>query len=131
MKTLSTALVALFLCLTAAPARVEDADAAAIRRMVQYYFDGVDHNSIDSLRKAFHPDAKLMSIEDGKLMQLPVEEWYTRLQQRKGPAPQATRRIAQLEVTGTVAQVKADAQLSAARVTDYLSLARSTANGRW
>lgn len=39
-------------------------DEAAVRQVVQYYIDGWISEDIESIRKAFHPKAKLLSISD-------------------------------------------------------------------
>jgi hypothetical protein len=46
-------------------------DEAAIRQTVQYYFDGGTNRDSVALRKAFHPDARMLFAKDQKL-------WWSR-----------------------------------------------------
>src|SRR5918992_661268 len=55
------------------------ADEAAIRRTVQYYFDGGKHRDSLALRKAFHPEARMLFARDGKLVVVPIGEYITRV----------------------------------------------------
>jgi hypothetical protein len=49
----------------------------AVRQVVQYYLHGLKHNDVESLKKAFYPEAKLLFVKkDGQLGQLTQEQWY-------------------------------------------------------
>ena len=50
-------------------------DEAAIRQVVQYYFDAMKNDDVESLKKAFHPKAKWLNAGDkGYLWEIPRNE---------------------------------------------------------
>ena len=55
------------------------ADEAAIRQTVQHYFDGGKNRDSLALRKAFHPEARMLFAREGKLVVVPIGEYITRV----------------------------------------------------
>jgi hypothetical protein len=108
------------------PPAVEDqsADKEAIKRVVQQYLDVTDKKDFDSIKKAFHPDAKLLSVGKIGLNQMTQEEWWQRISRIPGKV-ERTSNIVMIDVTGLAAVVKIDF----GRSTDYLSLLK--VNDEW
>jgi hypothetical protein len=105
-------------------------DRVLVRTVVESYLHGLKFNDVDSLKKAFWPDAKLFFVKsDGTLGQLTQNDWYAGFAQAAGKESKADLKIAALEVTNDVASVKVVETYPSSRYTDYLSLVRF--DGKW
>jgi protease I len=108
------------------------ADEAAIRQTVQYYFDGGKNRDSLTLRKAFHPDARMLFARDGKLVVVPIGEYITRVgSERRDPAAvdSTERKVVSVDVEGDAAVAKLELKRPEAVLTDYMSLLK--VDGRW
>jgi hypothetical protein len=108
------------------------ADEAAIRRTVQYYFDGGKHRDSLTLRKAFHPDARMLFARDGKLAVVPIGEYITRVgseQLEPGEVDSTERKVVSVDVVGDAAVAKLELKRPNTILTDYMSLLK--VDGRW
>jgi protease I len=114
-----------------APERSGDmAERAAIEATVQDYFDGVSKPDLASLQRAFLPEARLLSVKDGAFVQVAIPEWHARVVANAASAPKANwRRIVSIDVFGSAASVRADADYATFQFIDYLSLLK--VEGRW
>jgi hypothetical protein len=126
--------VAFAFCLSSIPAlRAQGAapdDRVAVRAVVDNYLHGLKFNDVDSLKKAFWPDAKLFFVKpDGSLGQLTQTDWYAGFAQAAGKESKADLKVASLEVTNDVAAVKVVETYPSSRYTDYISLVRFA--GQW
>lgn len=115
-------------------------DEAAIRQIVQYYFDAVKNDDAESLKKAFHPKAKWLNAGDkGYLREISLERVAANLQsnaRRHLSKCDATMKILSIDITGGVASAKIETEYltsgpaelmpklayKGARLTEYLSL---------
>ncbi|HEY1679515.1 MAG TPA: nuclear transport factor 2 family protein [Candidatus Sulfotelmatobacter sp.] len=114
--------------LSAGPA--DNTDEAAIRETVQEYLHGLKFNDVESLKKAFYPEAKLFFVKkNGQLGQLTQEQWYGGFKGSAGKEEQGELQIAALDVTGTIASVKVEEDYPTSHYTDYVSLLKL--NGEW
>ncbi len=108
------------------------ADEAAVRQTVQYYFDGGKNRDSLTLRKAFHPDARMLFARDGKLAVVPIGEYITRVgseQRKPGEVDSTERRVVSVDVVGDAAVAKLELKRPEALLTDYMSLLK--VDGRW
>lgn len=108
------------------------ADEAAIRQTVQYYFDGGKTRDSLTLRKAFHPDARMLFVRDGKLVVVPIAEYITRVGSeplKPGEVDSTERKVVSVDVVGDAAVAKLELKRPNAFLTDYMSLLR--VDGRW
>jgi len=135
-KSLAAALLLLLAAgaalLTGAARAGEDADEIAIRQAVQYYFDGGTNADSNTLRKAFHPDAKMLYVREGKFTAVPIGEYITRVGSGKpaapGTAPQ--KRVVAIDRFGTAATAKLEQRRpDGGVVVDFMSLLK--VDGRW
>ena len=120
----------LFLSSTGLSAR--RADEAAIRQTVQYYFDGGRNSDSVSLRKAFHPEARMLFVRDSGLAVVPIGEYIRRVAENKpkaGAVDSTERRIASIDIAGDAALAKLELKRPNALITDYMSLLK--VEGRW
>lgn len=99
-----------------------DAEKEAIRQVIQQYFDVTDRRDYESLKKAFHPDAKLMSVGKNGLNQMTLEQWWGRVSRISGNIDR-TMTISSIEVQGIAAIVKTDESRGGRyRSSDFISL---------
>ncbi|MGH7578973.1 MAG: nuclear transport factor 2 family protein [Gemmatimonadales bacterium] len=108
------------------------ADEAAIRQTVQYYFDGGKNRDSVALRKAFHPDARMLYAQDGKLVVVPIDEYIARVagsRPKPGEVDSTIRRVTSVDVTGDAAIARIELQRPDAMLTDYMSLLK--VDSRW
>lgn len=116
----------------AADLRARWADEAAIRRTVQYFFDGGARRDSVALRKAFHPDARMLFAKEGKLVVVPIGEYITRVAEhplKPGEVDSTKRRVISVDVAGDAAFTKLELEWPDAVITDYMSLLK--VDGRW
>ena len=115
-------------------------DEAAIRQIVQYYFDAMKNDDAESLKKAFHPKAKWLNAGDkGYLWEISQERVAANLQsnaRRHMPKSNATMKIVTIDITGGVASAKIETEYltngppeiltklayKRGKITEYLSL---------
>jgi hypothetical protein len=108
------------------------ADEAAIRQTVQHYFDGGRNRDSLALRKAFHPEARMLFAREGKLVVVPIGEYITRVGSEKlkpGEVDSTQRKVVSVEVVGDAAVAKLELKRPRALLTDYMSLLK--VDGRW
>ena len=108
------------------------ADEAAIRQTVQYYFDGGKNRDSLTLRKAFHPEARMLFSREGKLAVVPIGEYITRVGSehlRPGEVDSTERKVVSVDVVGDAAVAKLELKRPDARLIDYMSLLK--VEGRW
>ena len=108
------------------------ADEAAIRQTVQYYFDGGKNRDSLTLRKAFHPEARMLFSREGKLVVVPIGEYITRVGSERlkpGEVDSTERKVVSVDVAGDAAVAKLELERPDARLIDYMSLLK--VDGRW
>jgi Putative lumazine-binding len=107
-------------------------DEAAIRQTVQYYFDGGSNRDSVALRKAFHPDARMLFVRDGQLVVVPIEEYIARVageRLKPGEVDSTRKRVTSVDVTGDAAIARVELKRPEALIVDYMSLLK--VEGRW
>ncbi len=108
------------------------ADEAAIRQTVQYYFDGGKNRDSLTLRKAFHPEARMLFAREGKLVVVPIGEYITRVGSeslKPGEVDSTERKVVSVDVVGDAAVAKLELKRPNVVLTDYMSLLKL--DGRW
>jgi hypothetical protein len=105
-------------------------DEAGVRAALQHYLNGHATGNPDEFRKAFHPDARMTFVRDGKIVITPISEYIARAT-GKPAADEARRkrRITSIEVTGTAAVGRIELDYPSALLVDYMTLLKE--NGRW
>lgn len=117
-----------FNCVAQTNSAISERDAVIIP--VENYFKGQATGDSAYMRKAFHPDAKIMGFSDGKLTVIPIEQYYSFFKGK--PADDEAKRkrtIESVEITGSAAIVKAVIDFPTVKYTDYLSLVKI--DGEW
>src|ERR1044072_2739906 len=82
------------------------------------------------IHKAFFPDARIMAVRDGKLLNLSVEEFASRFSGKPAAdESQRKRRIDSLDITGNAGVARIVLDYPDATLTDYMSLLK--VDGEW
>lgn len=107
-----------------------DSEEAAVRQVVEHYLHGLKFNDVESLKKAFWPDARLFFVKrDGQLGQLTQAQWYEGFAASAGKEEKGELRITAVDITDSAASVKVEEDYPTSKYVDYLSLLKF--NGEW
>ncbi len=130
---------ALLVSLFAGPLGAAEASPAAERAVIEKvvtdaYVDGV-HNFRDpaAMRRGFHPSFEMLSLRDGKLARLTLDNWIEGMEARnlKEPPPkfspdaprETTAKFVAVEIAGTAATCKVEIWRGGKQLfTDFLAL---------
>lgn len=124
------ALVLMTAVLTSGQEKKAPTEEAAVRQVVESYLHGLKHNDVESLKKAFWPDARLFFVKrDGQLGQLTQAQWYEGFAASAGKEEQGDLRITTIDITDNAASVKVEEDYPTSKYIDYLSLLKF--NGEW
>ena len=128
-----TTLIAFVLFLAASPALAQTPiaeDLAGVNAALQHYLNGHATGDPEEFRKAFHPDARMTFVRDGKVVITPISEYIDRAP-GKPAADEALRkrRISDTQITGTAAIGRIELDYPSAFLVDYMTLLKD--NGRW
>lgn len=126
-------LIALTLLLAASPAVAQTPtaeDSAGVQTALQHYLNGHATGDPAEFRKAFHPDARMTFVTEGKIVITPISEYIARAP-GKPAADEALRkrRITNTQITGTAAIGRIELDYPSAFLVDYMTLLKE--NGRW
>lgn len=109
------------------------ADEQAIRRAVQYYFDGSRNADSATMGKAFDASvAHMLYIRDNKLTDVPIPEFLARIARNRTPdfkPDNNERRVVSVDFAGTSGIAKLETITAEQRVVDYMALLKI--NGEW
>jgi len=90
---------------------------------IENYLKGHSTGKAEYIRKAFHPDARIISFRDGVLHSLTVDEFSVRFQgQPAADEAQRKRFITHFDVVGNAATAKVVLQYPGVTFTDYMNL---------
>lgn len=129
LNRLAFAALALVL-LACAPASAQESEEAGVRAAIEHYLQGHATGQGEHFRKAFHADAKLFFIREGKLTQWTAEEYISRASGKPAPdEAQRKRRVDSIDITGDAAVVKLTLDYPNVVFTDYMSMLK--VDGQW
>jgi Putative lumazine-binding len=126
--------VSLAACLSTGCSRPADAAAsgerAAVGATLEVYFKAHATGDGTHIRRAFHPDAKIQSIKEGKLAASSRDEFAARFS-GKPAADEARRkrRILSIDIAGDAAVAKVELDYPDVHFIDYMSLLKL--DGSW
>ncbi len=132
MKPLLRTAFAFFalLCLSVTSTHAQNPEEAAARKPLENYLKG--HATGDSayFKAAFHPEAKLFWMRDGKFTQRTSAQYISGATGKPAEdEAQRKRHIASLDITGNTAVAKIVLDYPNALITDYMSLLK--VDGEW
>jgi hypothetical protein len=112
------------------PVWAEAKEEAAARAPLEDYFKGQATGDGEFIKKAFHPDAKIIFIREGKLVQLTRDEFASRFTGKPAPdEAQRKRTIESVDIAGNAGIARIVLDYPAVRFTDYMSLIK--VDGEW
>ena len=131
MRLVATSVVALLLAGSSLVAQAPSAeDEAGVRVALQHYLNGHATGDPEEFRKAFHPDARMTFVRDGKLMITPISEYIAGATGKPAADEKIRkRRITSVEVTGTAATGRIELDYPNAFFVDYMTLLKD--GDRW
>ena len=127
MKKLPTIISVIILLISPVylKAQVINNEKEEITRVINLYLAVTDSKDSSAIAKAFHPDAKLMSVlKSGILKQMTQAEWWARVSKITNPKVRKSN-VTILDVTGISAVVKVEFETSC----DHISLLKI--NNEW
>ena len=110
------------------PARQQSAatakdEEAGVRAALQHYLNGHATGRAEEMRQAFHPDARMTFVRDGRIVITPISEYIARFTgQPPADEAQRKRRITNVQVAGTAAIGRIELDYPATRFVDYMTL---------
>ena len=105
-------------------------DERDVRTALNHYLLGHATGDGEHMRQAFHPDARMTFVRDGKVVITPISEYIARFT-GKPPADEAQRKrsITHVEVAGTAAYGRIELDYPNAHFVDYMTLLKD--GDRW
>lgn len=99
-------------------------EEALVRRALDHYIQGHATGDGAHFRAAFHPEGRVVSVRDGKLAMMTVEEYVGRAATGKPAADEARRRrrVESIDITDNTAVAKLVLDYPEVRFTDYMTL---------
>jgi hypothetical protein len=105
-------------------------DREGVRAALQHYLNGHATGDPEEFRKAFHPDARMTFVRDGKITITPISEYIARASGKPAAdEAQRKRRITSIDIAGTAATGRIELDYPTAVLIDYMTLLKE--NGRW
>ena len=106
-------------------------DELKIKQTIQYYVTGYLQAEKEILAKAFYPETRLYSVDEGKIDKTEMSEWFKNLDERKakGDIRTAKLKIIWIDITQDTAVAKIQLKFAKVQYTDYLSLLQ--VNHQW
>ena len=128
IRVLAAVLAAL--CLPAFTIRAQNPEEAAARVPLENYFKAHATGQGDYIRKAFHPEARVMWMREGAYTQISRDEFAARFNGKPADdEAQRKRTIESLSITGNAAVAKLVLDYPTVRFTDYMTLLKI--DGEW
>lgn len=103
-------------------------DYKAVATTVSYYLDGGTNNDFETLKKAFHKDAKMKFVSKDGYKEVNVIEFFKKVM-KPGPKQNRKTRIKNISVTGTVALAELEIEYPTFFFIDHMSLLKI--DGTW
>jgi hypothetical protein len=109
------------------------AHEAELRKVLADYFDAIYLGDVHALRRAMHPRARLLSVTEGNLIELDLEQYVERIEGRVAPGARGDHRqdrIVSLSIgSATTAHARVQNTYLPRKFTDELTLC--LVDGRW
>lgn len=102
-----------------------------IEEVIQDYFQGYQKADVGLIKKAFHANTRLLSVDQGKLDVTEMSDWLKNLEDRhsRGDIREGKLTTVSIDVTNESAIVKLKISFKTFQFTDYLSLLK--VEGKW
>lgn len=102
-----------------------------INEVIQNYFQGYQNADVSLIKKAFHPDTRLLSVDQDKLDVTEMKDWLKNLEDRRQRADfrKGVLKVLSVDSKEYAASVKLKITFEKFEFTDYLNLLKI--DGRW
>ena len=102
-----------------------------IEQVIHYYFQGYQLAETQLIKKAFHANTRLLSVDNQQLDVTEMKDWLIGLEKRKldGDIRKGELKVLSIDQTGNTAAVKLSIKFPTFQFTDYLSLLKI--EGKW
>lgn len=109
----------------------DQSDEAGVRAALNHYLQGHATGDPEEFRKAFHPEARLLFMRDGKFQIVPVADFIARAATGKPAADEAERRraIDSIDISGDAATARLTLDYPEVKFVDYMTLLK--VDGEW
>ena len=102
-------------------------DHAGIAKAVNFYMEGGSNGDYETLKKAFHPDAKMTYLKNGEYTSVNALEFFSGM--KAGQKSNRETRIASIDVSGHAASAKLELVYPTFKFIDYMQLLKI--DGEW
>ena len=121
----------LFVLLTLLSTQAQAKGSVMIEQVIQDYFQGYQLAETSLIKKAFHSETRLLSIDNKQLDKTEMKDWLESLEKRKlnGDIRKGELKVLSIDQTQDSALVKLSIKFPKFKFTDYLSLLRI--EGKW
>lgn len=124
MKKLVILSIALFVFASA-----KAQDHVEIAKTVNYYLEGGTNNDFETLKKAFHPEAKMTYLSNGEFKSVNAIEFFGKGMKGKSGKQDRQTRITNIDVSGHVASARLEILYPTFKFIDYMQLLK--VDGEW
>ena len=102
-----------------------------IEKVIQDYFEGYQKAEVELIKRSFHSDTRLLSVDGGKLDVTEMKDWLKNLEDRKarGDIRKGELKTIFMDVKDYTASVKLQISFPQFVFTDFLSLLKI--DGKW
>jgi len=122
-RALLAALPLAALGLMAFAVQQKDDETEAIRHAVQFYIDGHATGQRQVMEQAFHPSARLQSINNDEVAIRPIEQYLSGMPgQPASDESERKRKIALIDYRGTAAIARVELDYPSVTFVDYMQL---------
>lgn len=122
--------IAVVCCALCPAVWAQQTEEAAIRQTLQHYLQAHVTGNAEHLKKAFHPDAKLVFVREGKLTQMTMAEYAARFSgQPADDEANRKRKIESIEMDGNAAMTRMTFDYPTTFTTDFILLLKL--DGEW
>lgn len=105
-------------------------DHAAIAKTVNYYLEGGTNGDFETLKKAFHPEAKMTYLSNGEYKSVNAVEFFENgMKKSAGKKSNRETRIASIDLAGHAAVAKLEIVYPTFKFIDYMQLLK--VDGEW
>jgi len=106
----------------------QDTDVEQVKKTVSFYLDGGTNNDFETLKKAFHKDARMKYLRGGKYYDVNALEFF-KSRMKPGPKQKRETKIASVSITGNAASAILEIEYDTFTFTDYMNLLKI--DGKW
>ena len=105
----------------------QQTDLQGIEQTLGYYLDGGTNSDRAMVAKAFHPEAELKFVKDGKYQEISIADFLARI--KPGKKSDRITSIKYINITGHVASANVEIEYADFKFIDYFNLLKI--EGEW